>query len=586
MSIVVGEVIAVSGIKISLRIFEDSSHESIYYNGVKYRGVSLREHIAIQRGFIDIVCLVEGEYLDERRLDVEGEKTVYIRKVDVKPIGYIVDGKFSEGVKYMPMIRDKASLLSEPTVAEIYGADGITNFSIGSMLKDNIPISLPWTKIFNSHIGIFGNTGSGKSNTLAKLYTTLFSQKLKALKGKSQFIIIDFNGEYTENQILQAKNKTITILDQKKKADKLKIDSAHFWDAETLSLLFQATTNTQQPFIRRVLGGRELFKDSPNSLTNYIFKTFERAFSSGEAKPDALELCREVARLIDDKPLQKLLKGMIFYANNKFFKDSGGTYYNSNGDGFGLKIAPILEDIDIDDLDQFDEFILRAYLQLCSDVVMGYAQFDHIQPVLTRAKSVIAGLRNVLDIVDVTPPPILLHVISLKKCKSEIKKILPLLIAKNAYVNHKDKVQSPPDRTLHLIVDEAHNILSEQSTREHEIWKDYRLELFEEIIKEGRKYGVYLTLASQRPADISPTIISQVHNFFLHRLVNDRDLQLIENTISTLDYSSRTLIPTLAKGCCVVTGTAFELPMILKVDPLIKDHRPSSDDVDLEKLWS
>ena len=92
--------------------------------------------------------------------------------------------------------------------------------------------------------------------------------------------------------------------------------------------------------------------------------------------------------------------------------------------------------------------------------------------------------------------------------------------------------------------------------------------------------------SSQRPADISPTIISQVHNFFLHRLVNDRDLQLIENTISTLDYSSRTLIPTLAKGCCVVTGTAFELPMILKVDPLIKDHRPSSDDVDLEKLWS
>lgn len=586
MSIVVGEVIAVSGIKISLRIFEDSNHESIYYNGVKYRGVSLREHIAIQRGFIDIVCLVEGEYLDERKLDVEGEKTVYIRKVDVKPIGYIVDGKFSEGVKYMPMIRDKASLLSELTVAEIYGADGTTTFSIGSMLKDNIPISLPWSKIFNSHIGIFGNTGSGKSNTLAKLYTALFSQKFKALKGKSQFIIIDFNGEYTENQILQAKNKTITILDQKKKADKLKIDSAHFWDAETLSLLFQATTNTQQPFIRRVLGGRELFKDSPNSLTNYIFKTFERAFSSGEAKPDALELCREVARLVDDKPLQRLLKGMIFYANNKFFKDGSGTYYNSNGDGFELKIAPILEDIDIDDLDQFDEFILRAYLQLCSDVVMGYAQFDHIQPVLTRAKSVISGLRNVLDIVDATPQPILLHVISLKKCKSEIKKILPLLIAKNAYVNHKDKVQSPPDRTLHLIVDEAHNILSEQSTREHEIWKDYRLELFEEIIKEGRKYGVYLTLASQRPADISPTIISQVHNFFLHRLVNDRDLQLIENTISTLDYSSRTLIPNLAKGCCVVTGTAFELPMILKVDPLIKDHRPSSDDVNLEELWS
>ena len=156
MSIVVGEVIAVSGVRISLRIFEDSSQESIFYDGVKYRGVSLREHISIQRGFIDIVCLVEGEYLDERKMDAEAEKIQYIRKVDVRPIGYIVDDSFFEGVKYMPMIRDKASLISEPTVGKIYGTGGKSNFSIGSMLKENVPINLPWTRIFNSHLGIFG----------------------------------------------------------------------------------------------------------------------------------------------------------------------------------------------------------------------------------------------------------------------------------------------------------------------------------------------------------------------------------------------------------------------------------------------
>lgn len=182
-------------------------------------------------------------------------------------------------------------------------------------------------------------------------------------------------------------------------------------------------------------------------------------------------------------------------------------------------------------------------LQLCSDVV--------------------------LEIVDVPPPSNLVHVISLKKCKNEIKKILPLLIAKNFYINHKDSenLKSPPTRPLHLIIDEAHNIPSEQSTREHEVWKDYRLELFEEIIKEGRKYGVYIFLSSQRPADISPTIVSQIHNFFIHRLVSESDLMLLDNTISTLDSSSKVLIPTLAKGCCVVAGTAFELPMILKIDP-------------------
>ena len=587
MSIVVGEVIAVSGIRISLRIFEDSSQETIFYNGVKYRGVSLREHISIQRGFIDIVCLVEGEYLDERRMEADAEKTQYIRKVDVRPIGYIVDDKFFEGVKYMPMIRDKASLLSERMVGKIYGTEGTTSFSIGAMLKENVSINLPWTRIFNSHLGIFGNTGSGKSNTLAKLYTTLFNEKLAGLKSKSQFVIIDFNGEYVEDQILPAKQKKITILDSKKAKHKFKIEASHFWDAETLSLLFQATTNTQQPFLRRVLTGKERFKDVP--LERYIEKTLERAFSSGEPKPDALELGREIARIIDCEELQDHLKGITYNGKNKYFRAAEGHYYNSDSGGFVEFMKPLLDEhVDVDDLDQFTELILRCYLQLCSDVVLGYAQYEHIQPVLARAKSSITALRNVLEIVDEPPPTHLLQVISLKKCKNEIKKILPLLIAKNFYTSHKDNenLKSPPTRTLHLIIDEAHNILSEQSTREHEIWKDYRLELFEEIIKEGRKYGVYLTLSSQRPADISPTIVSQIHNFFIHRLVNERDLMLLDNTISTLDSSSKALIPTLAKGCCVVTGTAFELPMILKIDPLLKVHRPSSDDVNLEELWA
>ena len=587
MSIVVGEVIAVTGVRISLRIFEDSNHETIFYDGVKYRGVSLREHVSIQRGFIDIVCLVEGEFLDEKRLEADAEKTYYIRKVDVKPIGYIVDDKFFEGVKYMPMIRDKASLLSEIMVGKIYGTGGQTSFSIGSMLKENVPINLPWTLLFNSHLGIFGNTGSGKSNTLAKLYTTLFNEKLAALKHKSQFVIIDFNGEYTEDQILPAKDKQITILDSKKPTHKFKIEANHFWDVETLSLLFQATTNTQQPFLRRVLSGKEKFRDVP--LKRYVEKVFEKAFSTGEAKSDALDLSREIARMIDCEPLQDHLKGIMYFNKDKYFKHNNGTYYNSTGNGFDANIKPIIDQhVNLDGINQFNELILRCYLQLCSDVVFGYAQYEHIQPVLARAKSSTAALRNVLEIVDVPPPPHLLHVISLKKCKNEIKKILPLLIAKNFYTNHKDSenLKSPPSRTLHLIIDEAHNILSEQSTREHEIWKDYRLELFEEIIKEGRKYGVYLTLSSQRPADISPTIVSQIHNFFIHRLVNDRDLMLLDNTISTLDSGSKALIPTLAKGCCVVTGTAFDIPMILKIDPLLKQHRPSSDDVNLEELWA
>lgn len=103
-------------------------------------------------------------------------------------------------------------------------------------------------------------------------------------------------------------------------------------------------------------------------------------------------------------------------------------------------------------------------------------------------------------------------------------------MAKWAYSAKKmDKVPS----TLHLIIDEAHNILSNTSFRESESWKDYRLETFEEIIKEGRKFGVFVTISSQRPNDISPTIISQAHNYFIHRLINQNDLYAIENPFPT-----------------------------------------------------
>lgn len=192
------------------------------------------------------------------------------------------------------------------------------------------------------------------------------------------------------------------------------------------------------------------------------------------------------------------------------------------------------------------------------------------------------------EISEEQPVEALLSVISLRKTNQEIKKVLPLLLAKFYYSMHKQKVlnQNPPQQTFHMIIDEAHNILSTQSNRESESWKDYRLELFEEIIKEGRKFGFFLTLSSQRPADISPTIMSQLHNFFIHRLVNDRDLTLLENTISSLDDISRQMIPNLSKGCAVITGTSFDIPMVVQFSEMPDGSRPDSDDIDIGTLWS
>lgn len=175
-------------------------------------------------------------------------------------------------------------------------------------------------------------------------------------------------------------------------------------------------------------------------------------------------------------------------------------------------------------------------------------------------------------------------IVSLKVVNMHMRKILPLLLCKKLY-NDK-KVENDDTKYLNLIVDEAHNILSEDSERESEQWKDYRLETFEEIIKDGRKFGVFLTVASQRPSDISPTIISQLHNYFLHRLINNEDINSVKQTISYLDKVSFEYLPLLPTGTCIFAGLLANVPIVLdigKIEP--SKHEPKNKTITLIDKW-
>ena len=168
------------------------------------------------------------------------------------------------------MIRDVAYLMNDQQVRKIYG-DPDESFVVGEILKEELPISLPWASLFNTHIGVFGNTGSGKSNTLTNLYTTLFSNKLDRLNGKSHFLVVDFNGEYTGNQLVANSDyKKIYDLDTRNDdGDKFPLSESVFWDEEVLGILFKATENTQKPFLKRIVSGRDRYKDSINGLSVY-----------------------------------------------------------------------------------------------------------------------------------------------------------------------------------------------------------------------------------------------------------------------------------------------------------------------------
>lgn len=217
-------------------------------------------------------------------------------------------------------------------------------------------------------------------------------------------------------------------------------------------------------------------------------------------------------------------------------------------------------------------------------MIRGFSNREHLSPLIKRLEKRILDLEKVLTVKDDGSVEQNFTIVSLRNVNLDIRKMIPMLIAKELYETKKSDLDI--NKSLHIIIDEAHNILSRSSDRESMQWKDYRLETFEEIIKEGRKFSTFLTIASQRPSDISPTIISQLHNYFLHRLINNNDLLAVEKTISYLDKVSADSIPNLATGTCILAGLIAQIPVVMKVGEIEESQfEPQSHNIDLLKNW-
>ena len=230
-------------------------------------------------------------------------------------------------------------------------------------------------------------------------------------------------------------------------------------------------------------------------------------------------------------------------------------------------------------------------MRLIYDVLGNRAMNEHIAPAINKLKSNEKNIEKVFRFGNANATSFWndsnVVIINLNDVNTDTKKLIPLLLTNKLYSDYKGKRgQDKNDEYLNIIVDEAHNILSRQSVRESEEWKDYRLEVFEEIIKEGRKFGVFMTIASQRPSDISPTIISQLHNYFIHRLVNDKDIEQVNNTISYLDKVSVESLPILSTGVCIVAGQMTEMPIVVKINRIENENKPQNETINLIKAWT
>lgn len=610
-SLEIGVVVEVNGFVSKVATFDDANHATFIHNGELIKNVSVNSFVIISQGFIKIIAKVNSESFWDNlnsakgyNLDNRFSKNSIKRLIEIQTIGYIKNGEFISGASFLPMIGNFCNIPTNEEINQIFinnyiSEDNSFTISIGKSLNENNGISLPINSFFASHIGVFGNTGSGKSNTLHKLYYELFTRnELPNLTTKSSFIVLDFNGEYVHEKSFgindEEKKKIYNLTSGNTFGDKFPIEFDVFFDDEMLSVLFSATQQTQKPFITRLLKRSKKYNFGSDSLSNWVLALI-RYIYTGIPNQNIRDIMVEVL----EKHIQGIDQYLINIKNTKVY--NGESQYFFHKDWYGdrrwfrfegdfsqeshevLLLEEIRNHIINTPLDVLQEFEIRCHLQLVHDLLYGNVAQEHILPLLRRIETRLSKIYNYIEIVEELPEQPFLQIISLRDLNTESKKFLSLIISKMYFDSHKIKQAK---ESFHLIIDEAHNILSNQSLREQDGWMDYRLELFEEIIKEGRKFGFFLTLASQRPADISPTILSQVHNFFLHKLVNERDLQIIDNSISTLDKVSKSMLPVLAQGVCIISGTALTMPVTVSVDFIDNINlRPQSDTVLLTDLW-
>jgi len=602
----IGEVSGIDGRKVHISVDKNKNSSDLLFDGKIIKNISVGSYIEIRKGFLSIIGKVDGEKLEKEGLRKKNEASNDYEVIDknkrtltVSLSGYIgYNGKFTGGIKELPLIGNEAYILTEEKVHKIHSLEKTKSKSYINVAKtdiEGIPINLPIDGIFNSHIAIFGNTGSGKSNTLASLYQdmhkTMYEQESNRFKERCKFVLFDFNGEYSSDDCI-TKHKTVYNLSTKSNTgDKLILQEKDLLSIETFAILVEATEKTQRPFLKRAMrfydyirgSNTDSFEHFKNILADRVMVTLQ--MSNKEVAYKLLDYIEIIlSYYVGDTTL---LKDDLAYhgVNNTFYNRHSSDYFNQYPqkicDTRLHKAAKSIEKIE--NITLIQKFILVLHLQLLYDVYQYKVQNDHVYPVINRINAKVNSINKVFDTngTDDIWKGENFVVINLRDVNLDMKKVIPLLISKKLYDEHKE---NPDAKSLNIIIDEAHNILAKQSFRETEEWKDYRLETFEEIIKEGRKFGVFMTIASQRPNDISDTIISQAHNYFIHQLINHRDLLSISNAVSYIDKITEESIPTLPVGTCIFSGIATPMPLKLKIDELPDVNKPDSNTLKFSKI--
>lgn len=625
-SLRIGTVTAVRGRRIDITVDVDKNDSSLIFQGEIISNVSIGSFLVVRRGYAHLVVQVEEEELIESsawensdyQRDVDRNtrilKTILLGEFETDTSVSRFQTRFISGPQTSPLIGNIAYLASPEQASKIYvsTSEPGTQITIGRLASDSsIPISLDINSIFASHIGIFGNTASGKSHSLCQLYTQLF-ESLNKIPSATQrlsstrFILFDFTGEYstdsTDSILCDDEFKSVYGISKNARWRGQPLNSPIPLNIEILDdtdfwvNILEADSSTQRHFVRKALSAPFDTCDIQMLARDFVHLYFRGAFNK-QLNIDFLfsiiQNLHETAHEENEtfrRKLHDLKASLKFDPNSQIYyiqTTRKKIYYtthefNTHIDDFFDRYFPQTPTTELTPLDtirvKFNLTSLAfAYIELMKDTDLD----SILQRLDDRIQTLLTWFEFTSNDIQHHRP---LYVINLKDTHFDERQLIPLIITRAAY-NEQKKLSKSQQSHLNIIIDEAHNILSLKKGFENNSLHDTRLKVFEEIILEGRKLNTFLTIISQRPADIAPSIASQLHHYFLHRLGSLDDLECVKNSVLFLNRNSFEAIPSLSCGTCIISGTSVRIPAIVKIDELPDGRRPDTATIDLVKLW-
>ena len=582
-----------------------------------------------------------------------------LRKMSVSPVGTLTSRRdrasgttkyeLSRGVSAFPSVGDQVLMPTPEQVEAIVGAkDTDKRVRIGSSpMASNAAIMVDPDKLFGRHLAVLGNTGSGKSCTVAGLIRWSMQAADKAIQSadksgspNARFIVLDPNGEYAKAFADQGDKLRLFRVPPVAAGERPLDVPAWLWSGHEWTAVAHAQPGAQRPVLMQ--GLRELksgqmegvpreamirrYLVSYSTRISALLNTGTQAFAGGARQ--RFECARLLETIASDcaqfageveEPTSTELATIATTTTGVVDSRRSGNYFNdfavadleSVRDALNTlaqalpdmgNAAPISEDAPL----FFDVNMLAEHLERVA-TEQGGNLAGFISTLGLRIRGMLADHR--LGAVIASDPPTAfdiwlkdyvgdngasngpLAVVDLSLVPSEVVHIVVSVLARLVFESlQRYRRSHPTGRTLPtvLVLEEAHSFVRRGKDDDGPADTPAQLcrEVFERIAREGRKFGLGLVLSSQRPSELSPTVLAQCNTFVLHRIVNDADQNLVARLVPDNVGGLLRELPSLPSRQAILLGWATPIPVLVEVDELPYEQRPRSADPDFWDVWT